>query len=463
MSGAARGPGRLDALGASRVADAELPTARRKRSVTIQTPGLLRADSRMYRAHTVGVVVPAYNEAGFVGDTVASVPGFVDRVYVVEDGSTDRTWQEIRAAARAENDRRDPEAAFPERVVPIRHDENRGVGGAIKTGYLRAREEDVDLVAVMGADGQMRPDALADLLDPVVDGRADYVKANRFLGRTSRGEMPRLRFVGNAALGALTKVASGYWRTGDPQSGYTVISRRALDAVDVEEMYEFYGYCNDLLVKLNVAGMRVLDVPHPPVYGDEESHIRYRSYVPRVSAMLARNFLWRLKTKYLAFDFHPLVGAYAAGGAASLAGLAGLVWALPGVGSVATPLARFGAALAFLLVGALAFVAAMWMDLRANDHLGGAVAPTDPAVTGPQSGGVDAPAGRPATDGSPAVEAAGSDDGATVAVDLAPGEWEALLDAAVADGGGEPADAAAARRLRERVRARLRDRERAAD
>ncbi|WP_336885803.1 glycosyltransferase family 2 protein [Halobacterium rubrum] len=418
----------------------------------------------MYRAHTVGVVVPAYNEAGFVGDTIGSVPGFVDRVYVVDDGSTDGTWQEIRAAARAENDHYES-GVFPERVVPIQHDENRGVGGAIKTGYLRAREEDLDLVAVMGADGQMQPDALADLLDPVVDGRADYVKANRFLGRTSRGEMPRLRFVGNAMLGALTKIASGYWRTGDPQSGYTVISRRALDAVDIEEMYEFYGYCNDLLVKLNVAGMRVLDVPHPPVYGDEESHIRYRSYVPRVSAMLARNFLWRLKTKYLAFDFHPLAGAYAAGATASVAGLAGLAWAAPGVGSVATPLARFGAALAFLLVGALAFVAAMWMDMRANDHLGGTVMPNDPepvartdADTPAVSSDVEAPASRPVPDGT--LEADG--EGATVAVELAPGEWAALLDAAATDG-GDPEDAAAARRLRERVRARLRDPERAAD
>jgi len=423
----------------------------------------------MYRAHTVGVVVPAYNEAGFVGDTIASVPAFVDRVYVVEDGSTDGTWREIRAAARAENDRHDGSGAFPERVVPIKHDENRGVGGAIKTGYLRAREEALDLVAVMGADGQMEPDALADLLDPVVEDRADYVKANRFLGRTSRGEMPRLRFVGNAMLAALTKIASGYWRTGDPQSGYTVISGEALAAAPVEDMYEFYGYCNDLLVKLNVAGMRVLDVPHPPVYGDEESHITYRTYVPKVSGMLARNFLWRLKTKYLVFDFHPLVGAYAAGAVASAVGLAGLAWALPGVGNAATPLARFGAALAFLLVGVLAFVAAMWMDMRANDHLGGTVMPNDPepVPTGPQQpapsqNGASADAAGERQVETPEPTSVSTNGDGTVAVELAPGEWASLLEATVADG-GDADEAAAARRLRERVRARLRDDDRAAD
>ena len=420
----------------------------------------------MYRAHTVGVVVPAYNEAGFVGDTIASVPAFVDRVYVVEDGSTDGTWREIRAAARAENDHHDA-GAFPERVVPIRHDENRGVGGAIKTGYLRAREEDVDLVAVMGADGQMEPDALADLLDPIVDDRADYVKANRFLGRTSRGDMPKLRFVGNAMLGALTKIASGYWRTGDPQSGYTVISGEALDAVPVEDMYEFYGYCNDLLVKLNVAGMRVLDVPHPPVYGDEESHIKYHTYVPKVSGMLARNFLWRLKTKYLVFDFHPLVGAYAAGAVSSTVGLAGLAWALPGVGGVASPLARFGAAMSFLLVGALAFVAAMWMDMRANDHLGGTVLPNDPEPVASKrrhtgSATTEAEAEAEAQAPTPEPEPVATNDDGTVAVELAPGEWSSLLDAAVTDG-GDADEAAAARRVRERVRDRLRDEERAAD
>jgi|AntRauMinimDraft_4_1070384.scaffolds.fasta_scaffold00265_6 glycosyltransferase involved in cell wall biosynthesis len=422
----------------------------------------------MYRAHTVGVVVPAYNEAGFVGDTIASVPEFVDRVYVVEDGSTDGTWREIRAAARAENDHHDG-GVFPERVVPIRHDENRGVGGAIKTGYLQAREEDVDLVAVMGADGQMEPDALADLLDPIVDDRADYVKANRFLGRTSRGDMPKLRFVGNAMLGALTKIASGYWQTGDPQSGYTVISGEALDAAPIEDMYEFYGYCNDLLVKLNVAGMRVLDVPHPPVYGDEESHIKYHTYIPKVSGMLARNFVWRLSRKYLVFDFHPLVGAYAAGAVSSAVGLAGLVWALPGVGSVASPLARFGAALSFLLVGALAFVAAMWMDMRANDHLGGTVLPNDPEpVTSKPERNQAAPSDATATEDAtkqvtepePASVSANGDG--TVSVELAPGEWASLLDAAVTDG-GDADEAAAARRVRERVRARIRDEERAAD
>lgn len=325
----------------------------------------------MYRGHTTAVVIPAYNEEGFVGDTIASVPAFVDRIYAVDDGSTDQTWAEIQAAADASGGDADA------RVIPIQHEQNRGVGGAIKTGYERARGDRIELTAVMGGDGQMEPGMLDELFDPIVDGDADYTKGNRFLDRTGRGSMPSHRFVGNAVLGALTKIASGYWSCGDPQNGYTAISLHALETAAVDEMYEFYGYCNDLLVKLNAARLRVVDVPSPIIYGDEESHIRYRTYVPRVSLMLLRNFLWRLKTNYLAYDFHPLVGAYAAGGVASMASITALIWALPGVGTTATPAIRGALALGFGLFAMVAFTWAMAMDRAANDHLDAVITPAE--------------------------------------------------------------------------------------
>ena len=430
-----------------------------KLCVTILCVGLFPSNRRtagentMYRGHTVGVVIPAYNEEGFVGDTLRSVPEFVDRVYVVEDGSTDGTWQEIRTTAAANNDRRsDGDGPFSQVVVPIQHEQNRGVGGGIKTGYLRAREEDIELTAVMGADGQMEPEGLTELMDPIVEGRADYTKGNRFLGQTSRGDMPAFRFVGNATLGGITKIASGYWNIGDPQSGYTVISRRALEETAVEDMYEFYGYCNDLLVKLNVAGMRVVDVPRPIVYGDEESHIKYRTYIPKVSGMLLKNFFWRLKTKYLVFDFHPLVAAYATGGLATLIGLLGFVWALPGMGSVGTPIARGGAAAGFVLFGVLSLVLAMGMDMQANEELSAALRPDSDET---ESETTTAPAGEPA----PAGERGGEGAAETVAVELGPREWAAFTDAEVTDGGTPSADETAANHVRERIRDRLEEAE----
>jgi len=251
----------------------------------------------MYTDQTVAVVVPAYNESGFVGDVIETIPTFVDRVYVIDDHSTDDTWAEITETAAAVNNSvtaTDGGAEFDQRVVPIQHDQNRGVGGAIKTGYLRAREDEIDVTAVMGGDGQMDPTVLDRIIDPIVEGKADYVKGNRLINEHHHEQMPRFRRIGNRMLTALTKIASGYWKVGDPQMGYTAISLDALQAADIEEMYEFYGYCNDLLVRLNVSGQTVADVPSPINYGDEQSHISYLSYIPRVSLMLLRTFLWRL-------------------------------------------------------------------------------------------------------------------------------------------------------------------------
>ncbi|WP_336036866.1 glycosyltransferase family 2 protein [Halobacterium yunchengense] len=285
----------------------------------------------MYEGNSIAAVIPAYNEEGFVGDVVETLPEFVDRAYVVDDASTDGTWAEIKRHAERVNESERAEVPVTDggvelepRVVPIQHDENRGVGGAIKTGYLAALEDDVDVTLVVSGDGQTEPDILERILQPVVDGEAGYAKGNRLLDE-DREDMPRFRQVGNFALTVLTKVSSGYWRMMDPQNGSTAISRDALDAVEIEEMYEDYGYCNDLLARLNAAGVTVADVSRRAVYEDEESHIDYRTYVPKVSALLLGNFLWRLREKYLGEEFHPLPLFYVAGALAAGGGAASLL------------------------------------------------------------------------------------------------------------------------------------------
>ena len=320
----------------------------------------------MYRDKTVAVVIPAYDEGEFVAGVIETVPDFVDRVYPVDDASTDDTWSEIQTAAERVNGAElDRDSPFDERVVPLRHEENRGVGGAIKTGYLRARDDEIDVTAVMGGDGQMRPEALELIVEPVATGQADYAKGNRLLDEQFHENMPRFRYVGNRILTLLTKVASGYWDVGDPQNGYTAISLHALETVEIEEMYEFYGYCNDLLVKLNVADMRVVDVPRQAVYDDEESHIDYRTYIPRVSGMLARNALWRLWASYVVRERHPV---------AVFAGIAALTGAV-GVGRLLKRAvgAESGDSRGLFALCALALVTVLTIDREHDDYLDGQV------------------------------------------------------------------------------------------
>jgi len=272
----------------------ELPSSNRHPAVAGGTDDLPR-----YRGKRVAVVVPAYNEELLIGETLSGLPDFVAKVYVVNDCSKDRTQEVVEEYAR-----QDPS------IVPIRHETNGGPGAAIITGFRAALRDGMDVVATMDGDNQMDPRFLPELLDPIIDGKCDYTKGNRLASAEYRKGMSRWRFFGNSVLTLLTKVASGYWQLMDPQNGYTAISARALERIDVNEIYPRYGYLNDILVKLNVLGFRVVNVPHPARYGRETSSIQYRNYITRVSKLLLNDFLWRLKTKYVILSFHPLVFYY---------------------------------------------------------------------------------------------------------------------------------------------------------
>ncbi|MCD1294914.1 dolichyl-phosphate beta-D-mannosyltransferase [Methanocella sp. CWC-04] len=253
----------------------------------------------LFNLYKIGVVVPAYNEELLIEETINSIPEYVDKIYLIDDCSTDR-MPEIVAKMT------DP------RLVKIRHEVNKGVGAAIINGYKRALEDEMDMVAVMAGDNQMDPEQLPRLLIPIIEGRADYTKGNRLISKDFRKGMSKWRSFGNFILTMLTKIASGYWSVTDPQNGYTVISKQALEALDIDAVYTYYGYCNDILVKLNAFGMRTLDIPMPSRYGREKSKIKYSRYIRKVSPMLFKGFLWRLKTKYILLDFNPLVLFYAA-------------------------------------------------------------------------------------------------------------------------------------------------------
>jgi hypothetical protein len=177
--------------------------------------------------------------------------------------------------------------------------------------------------------------------------------------------MSTWRFTGNAILTFLTKMSSGYWKMTDPQNGYTAISLTALEEIDLDSLYDRYGFLNDLLVTLNAHGFRVADVPMKAHYGDEESGIRYSSFVPALSLLLFRDFLWRLKFKYFVTDFHPLVLFYILG---SLGAGVGLVYGIWGLVANSSLLAS-GLAVVILLFSSTLFVFAMVFDMQHNEHL----------------------------------------------------------------------------------------------
>ena len=314
----------------------------------------------MLEGKRVAVVVPAHDEEKLIGETIRGIPAFVDRIYVVDDRSTDGTVAAVRALA-------DP------RVELIEHERNLGVGGAIVTGYERARDDRADVTAVMAADAQMDPDDLETLCAPVARGEVDYAKANRLFTGQAWEVIPRYRYLGNAVLSLLTKIASGYWQIADSQSGYTAISLQYLELLDLDRVYKRYGFPNDLLVHLNVWNARVRDYPSRPIYGvGERSGIQLRKVVPTISWLLLKGFFWRMREKYVIRDFHPLVFFYALGLVATLLGL-GLGIAeviLRIMGNNITPATIVLVAL-LLISGSQFTLFAMWFDMESNRDLGG--------------------------------------------------------------------------------------------
>ena len=312
----------------------------------------------MLEGKSVGVVVPAHDEETLIGETLGGIPEFVDRILVVDDGSRDKTVERARSFGDA-------------RVEVISHDRNRGVGAAIVTGYRRALEQGLDVVCVMAADNQMDPADLVRLVQPVARGELDYAKANRLFSGQAWKLIPRTRYLGNAVLSLLTKVASGYWHVADSQSGYTAIAGPMLAQLDLDRVYTGYGFPNDLLVHLNVWNARVRDFSSRPVYGvGERSGIRYRRVVPRISWLLLRGFFWRLREKYVIRDFHPLVFFYAFGFLATLAGLVlGIVELVDRIDGHQVSVGTVVLVALLLISGSQFTLFAMWFDMESNKDL----------------------------------------------------------------------------------------------
>ncbi|MGD2176135.1 MAG: glycosyltransferase family 2 protein [Candidatus Brocadiaceae bacterium] len=316
----------------------------------------------MYEGKSVVLVIPCHNEERQIGKVLRGIPEFVDSVIVVDDASTDDTVEIVRRYA---------EEAEDGRLTLLRRDGNGGPGAAVSTGYAEALRQGMDVTAVMDGDAQMDPTDLERLVGPVARGETDYAKGNRLFYRGAWETIPRLRYLGNAILSMLTKVASGYWHMADSQSGYTAISEGALRTVDFKSLIGGWAYTNDLLVRLNVYNMRVMDVPVRPIYDvGEDSHMRIWKVALTMPWCLLRLFVSRMWQKYVIHDFHPLVLFYLVAAVLGLVG-AGLLVRLLVLWADTGYIMPMNALLwVFCTVSSTQFALfAMWFDMDFNREL----------------------------------------------------------------------------------------------
>jgi glycosyltransferase involved in cell wall biosynthesis len=363
----------------------------------------------MLHGKKVAVVVPAYNEETQIGMVIESMPDFVDRIVIVNDKSTDKTAEVVLNYIAKDNFQTFEIIPFPNPVIPtiyneadqvvetmnkeeikyytpsqimnktpekdriilINHLENGGVGAGIARGYKWCKDHEIDCVAVMAGDGQMDPNELEDICTPVILDGIDYVKGNRLRHPSAKFVIPKIRFFGNSILSMLTKLASGYWKISDTQTGYTGISLSALRSIKIYEIYKSYGMPNDLLVKLNIVGATLKEITIKPVYRvGEQSKMKVGRVIRRVSWLLLKLFFHRLWNKYLFRDFHPLFLFY---NLSFVLGIACLPYFYKIIKAFALgQTLSYEPLLAFFFLFTASFQSlffAMWMDIQDNERL----------------------------------------------------------------------------------------------
>jgi glycosyltransferase involved in cell wall biosynthesis len=239
---------------------------------------------------SIAIVIPCFQVARHIADVIRSIPQRYRTIICVDDCSRDATADVILQLS-------DP------RVTLICHRRNRGVGGAVKTGYLEALRRGAGICVKMDGDGQMSGDDLDDLVTPLLEGAADYAKGNRFVDLWALRRMPKGRLVGNALLSFASKLASGYWNMLDVNNGFTAIRSAVLRHVEFGRLSERYFFETSMLIELNILRSIVADVEMPARYGTERSSLRTSRVLLTFPGLLARGMLRRLYWRYLIEDF----------------------------------------------------------------------------------------------------------------------------------------------------------------
>ena len=257
-------------------------------------------------------VIPAYRVANEIADLVARIPVAVQHIVVVDDASPDR----LRDVLAEMND---------ERLIVIHHEVNRGVGAAMKTGFARALELDTEIIIKIDGDGQMDPELIPQFIEPIVAGRADFTKGNRFADLLHVNKMPLIRRLGNVALSFLAKIASGYWHLFDPCNGYLAIRSKCLRLMMVRRLANRYFFEISMLCEAYFVRAVLEDVSMEPVYGDEKSSLNPGKMILAFAPRLASRTFYRLAMSYLLRDFN-MVTVFSTSGISLF--LFGVTWSI---------------------------------------------------------------------------------------------------------------------------------------
>lgn len=240
----------------------------------------------------IAVIIPSYKVKNHILDVLAAINSEISLIYVVDDACPDNSGNFVK------------ENTTDPRIKIIYHDKNKGVGGAVLSGYKQAIADGATIIVKLDGDGQMNPDYISKLILPIKKGEADYTKGNRFYDIEKLLIMPRIRLIGNSCLSLINKIVNGYWNIVDPTNGFTAIHIDALKLIPLHKIDNRYFFESDMLFRLSVLRAVVKDVPIPAFYGSEESNLRIGKVLWEFPLKYMNRFFKRFFYNYLLRDFN---------------------------------------------------------------------------------------------------------------------------------------------------------------
>jgi dolichol-phosphate mannosyltransferase len=239
----------------------------------------------------IAVVIPCYKVSKQIKKVLSSIPDFVDSIIIVDDACPENSGNIAMEIGR-------------KNMYLIKHQKNRGVGGAVISGFKKALELRSDIIIKLDGDGQMDPYNIPSLIQPILDNRADYAKGNRFNDFEALKRMPKIRLFGNSILSFITKAASGYWNIMDPTNGYFAISQYSLSKLNFDKIDSRYFFETDMLINLSLINMVVEDVPLSAIYENETSNMNIKKIILNFPFKLLKGLAKRIFYKYYIYDFN---------------------------------------------------------------------------------------------------------------------------------------------------------------
>ncbi len=238
-------------------------------------------------------VIPCYKTPDKAKKVVRQSFKYLDIIICVDDFCPLNTGQEIEK--NIDNDK----------LHVLYHKKNKGVGGAMKTGIKYAMDLGANIIIKIDSDGQMSPNLIPGLLEPIKSGKADFTKGNRFRDPNVIFKMPTLRFIGNFFLSFLTKLSTGYWELFDPTNGFIAINSSTIKLFNLNKIDDRYFFETDILFRCSINDIVVKEIAMEAKYTDEKSNMYPIAEIPN---FLVRHILIlhkRILYNYFIYDFNP--------------------------------------------------------------------------------------------------------------------------------------------------------------